>query len=170
MNMTSTDATATEADENQHETISTDDPCPSCGRESLYREPMVTHGAEDEVTSGVACSECSWSRVDRRENPNATNAAGVHPDKARERREARRRRQFAEPCPNCGELAEMVYGTESPASTPFVDDDEAETYEELTVHKCDCVDEFDGDDGYSCDFVLGHRKEVGTEVLEGVGE
>jgi hypothetical protein len=44
--------------------MSADQPCPDCGGDTLYPEPWICYGGPDDQTEGVACMECSFSRLD----------------------------------------------------------------------------------------------------------
>lgn len=45
------------------EVVSETDNCPDCDADALRYEPMICHGGMYEITSGLVCSACRWSKL-----------------------------------------------------------------------------------------------------------
>lgn len=141
MNSNNTTTTAAEPQNR----IDVNDDCPECGG-NLYREPMCVHGGPTDVTSGVACLDCTWYQVDSRDDPNACNPAGQDPQLiADEVRAAMKASEPTHACPECDGQARMLGGANVPDDVPL----ECDAIEGYECNECGCSFELEITDGES---------------------
>jgi len=62
------------------EVVSETDNCPECGSDALRYEPMIRHGGMYEVTSGLVCQACRWSKVQSERCPECGTGTLVNRD------------------------------------------------------------------------------------------
>jgi hypothetical protein len=110
--------------------------CPECGG-TIYREPNICHGTQYEATSGWACMDCTWSKIDP--------SSGRELPREAARGSANEQLASMGPCPDCeSQLLQLGRRAVLDDNGDYIRDDNGEVEVERVVECGDCRTIVDG--------------------------